>query len=88
MSVKNTKKKSKTDWKRLKQTKDKEIDLSDIPELGNSFFKKATLRLPEAKSTITIRLDKDVLTWLKSRGKGYQTRINAILRMFMEAQKH
>lgn len=68
--------------------KDKDIDFSEIPELDKSFFRKAELRLPQNKSTITIRLDQDVLNWLKSKGRGYQTRINAILKMFMEAQKH
>lgn len=67
--------------------KDKDIDLSDIPELDASFFKKAKLRLPESKATITIRLDPDVINWFKKKGKGYQTRINSVLRMFMEAHK-
>lgn len=88
MSAKNTKKKSKTNWKKLKSLKDKDIDFTDVPELDNAFFRNAELRLPQSKSTITIRLDHDVLTWLKAKGKGYQTRINAILRMFMEAQRH
>lgn len=88
MSAKNTKKRSKTDLKKLKSMKDKNIDFTDVPELDKSFFKNAELRLPQSKSTITIRLDHDVLKWLKSKGKGYQTRINAILRMFMDAQKH
>jgi uncharacterized protein (DUF4415 family) len=63
---------------------DEEIDTSDIPPLDNDFFANAELRLPQAKQTITIRLDKDVLEWYKTQGKGYQTRINAILRSYME----
>lgn len=58
------------------------IDYSDIPPLGDDFFKKARA----AKKQLTIRLDADVLAWLKSHGRGYQTRINRILRVVMENQ--
>jgi uncharacterized protein (DUF4415 family) len=62
------------------------IDYSDIPPLGNEFFTKATEPWPPAKHQLTIRLDADVLNWLKANGKGYQTRINRILRAAMETQ--
>ncbi len=88
MSAKGTKKKSQTKWKQLQTKKDKDIDFSDIPELDSHFFKNAKLRLPQTKSTITMRLDPDVLKWFKEQGKGYQTRINAILKMYIDAQKH
>ncbi|MDD2901045.1 MAG: BrnA antitoxin family protein [Syntrophales bacterium] len=42
--------------------------------------------MPKPKATVCIRLDQDVLAWFKSQGKGYQTRINALLRTYMEAQ--
>lgn len=80
------KKKSQTKWKKLKAMKDSQIDFSDIPPLQPHFFKNAKLRLPQAKQTVTMRLDPDILDWLKKQGKGYQTRINAILRMYIEAQ--
>lgn len=67
--------------------RDEDIDYSDIPELGDDFFKNAILRMPESKVTVTMRLDKDVLNWFKLKGQGYQTRINALLRSYMEAQK-
>lgn len=66
--------------------KDSEIDYSDIPPLDQSFFTKATEPWPPLKQQLTIRLDADVLTWLKSNGRGYQTRINRILRTAMEGQ--
>jgi len=66
---------------------DSEINYSDIPELDESFFKNGTLRMPKTKPRISIRLDRDVLEWFKSHGVGYQTRINAVLRMYMEAHK-
>jgi uncharacterized protein (DUF4415 family) len=65
---------------------DAEIDYSDIPRLDKSFFAKATEVWPPAKQQVTIRLDSDVLKWLRSQGKGYQTRINRILRAAMESQ--
>ena len=54
--------------------------------LDDSFFKKATVPWPPVKKQLTIRLDADVLTWLKRQGRGYQTRINHILRVAMESQ--
>jgi uncharacterized protein (DUF4415 family) len=66
--------------------KDSNIDYSDIPPLGDEFFEKATVEWPPAKQQLTIRLDADVLNWLKANGKGYQTRINRILRAAMESK--
>ncbi len=66
--------------------KDAEIDYSDIPPLDKTFLKKATTAWLPAKRQLTIRLDADVLAWLKGHGKGYQTRINRILRVVMESQ--
>ncbi len=87
MSKPSSKKPSKTDWARVDATTDAEGDYSEIPELGKEFFQKAVLRMPEPKATVTIRLDMDVLNWFKREGRGYQTRINALLRAYMEAQK-
>ena len=87
MNVNSTKKVSRTDWKRVDAMTDKDIDTSDIPPLDEEFFKNATLRIPKTKSTMTMRLDSDVLDWFKSQGGGYQTRINAVLRMYMEAHR-
>jgi uncharacterized protein (DUF4415 family) len=77
---------SLTDWERVDALTDEEIDTSDIPPLDDEFFANAELRMPEPKQAITIRVDKDVLDWFKSQGKGYQTRMNAVLRMYMERQ--
>jgi uncharacterized protein (DUF4415 family) len=66
--------------------KDADIDYSDIPPLDKTFLKKATMAWPPTKKQLTIRLDADVLAWLKGHGKGYQTRINRILRVVMESQ--
>ncbi len=66
--------------------KGSDIDYSDIPPLGDEFFKKAAVAWPPAKQQLTIRLDADVLDWLKANGRGYQTRINHILRAAMESK--
>ena len=79
------KKCSETDWKRLAAMPDKEIDFSDIPELDDAFFKEAEWR-PPVKQPVTIRLDTDVLDWFRSQGPGYQTRINRLLRRYMEVR--
>ena len=87
MKTNNSKKKSKTDWDKLNNMSDSEINYSDIPELRDSFFKTGKLKMPKTKPRISIRLDADVLEWFKSYGTGYQTRINAVLRMYMETHK-
>ena len=87
MKKRTAKKRSRTNWAKIDTLKDNEIDFSDFPELGKAFFKRATLRLPEPKTAVTIRLDRQVLNWFKTKGPGYQTRINALLRAYMEAHK-
>ena len=75
----------------LKARPEAGIDYSDIPALGEDFWKNAIQGkfYRPTKTSTTMRLDDDVLHWLRSQGKGYQTRVNAILRdaMLREAQK-
>ena len=87
MSKPNLKKQSRTDWARVDALRDQKIDYSEIPELGDDFFKSAVLRMPEPKALVTLRLDRDVLEWFKKQGPRYQTRINALLRAYVEAKK-
>ncbi len=84
MSGNDLKSISQTNWDQIKLMTDEEIDTSDIPPLDDDFFAHAELRLPQPKQTITIRLDADVVEWFKAQGRGYQTRMNAILRRYME----
>jgi uncharacterized protein (DUF4415 family) len=81
-----SKKSIKSDLARIDQMKDAEINYSDIQPLDKSFLKRATTAWPPVKKQLTIRLDADVLAWLKAQGRGYQTRINRILRVVMESQ--
>ena len=88
MSKKNISSKSRTELERLAKMKDSDIDLSDIPEISLEKFAKAVIRkglkpVPK-KSQVTLRIDADVLEWFKETGKGYQTRINTLLRTYME----
>ena len=78
--------KGATNFKGLRALPDASIDYSDIPRLGKAFWRAARLTMPEPKDRLTIRVDHDVVEWLKKHGRGYQTRINAILRSYMEAQ--
>jgi uncharacterized protein (DUF4415 family) len=71
--------------KRLKEMKDEEIDYSDIPETDEEFWKDAQVIFPARKKVLSIRLDEDVVEWFKAQGKGYQTRINAVLKAYKEA---
>ena len=91
MKKTSTLNKSLTDWKRLDTMKDEDIDTSDIPPVTPEMFAKAIvkqgLKTKDNKAQLTIRMDRDVLTWFKSRGRGYQTQINALLRAYMEAHK-
>lgn len=68
----------------LRDQRDEDIDLSDIPELTDASRAVIGKFYRPIKKPVTVRLDADVLGWLKSKGVGYQTRINALLRQAME----
>ena len=78
---------SKERLKQIESIPDKAIDYTDIPETDEAFWAKAELRLPQAKKGVYLRIDQDLLDWLKRQGPGYQTRINAILRSYMETHE-
>ncbi len=84
-------KESLTDWERLDALQDEDIDLSDMPEVTPEMFAKAVVRRglkpTPSKQQVTIRLDDDVLEWFRAQGKGYQTRINSLLRAHMDAHQ-
>jgi uncharacterized protein (DUF4415 family) len=87
MKAKNTIKESRTDWERLNKMHDKDVDLTDIPKLDKSFFDNAQIRMPQRKKAVSIRLDADVIDWFRKSGKGYQTKINAVLRSYAEVHQ-
>lgn len=74
--------------KEMRQVADKDIDLSDIPEASEEFWRNARVVLPAGnKEPLSLRLDADILAWFKAQGRGYQTRINAVLRAYVEARR-
>ncbi|HLP67952.1 MAG TPA: BrnA antitoxin family protein [Rhizobium sp.] len=79
---------SKARLKELAARTDEQIDYSDIPELDDAFFRNAKLIAPSEKQQITLRIDAEVLDWFRTQGKGYQTRINAVLKAFMLSERN
>jgi len=80
-----------SDWDRVKALTDEEIDTaiaSDpdaAPALDEEWFRNAVIGIP-AKVAMSIRVDDDVTEWFRSQGKGWQTRMNAVLRAYAKAQ--
>jgi uncharacterized protein (DUF4415 family) len=90
MKHKSSSLKSKTNYPRLRAQKSRDILLSaehpeaDLKYIVGGIARKG-LKVVPPKQSISLRLDADVLDWFKSRGTGYQSRINAVLRAFKEA---
>jgi uncharacterized protein (DUF4415 family) len=81
---------SKTDWARVRGMKDRQIRVSaDHPEAELKHIVRGIVRRGlkrvSSKTSISLRVDADVLDWFKAQGRGYQTRINAVLRAFKDA---
>lgn len=87
MNVKSIKKpvKTKTDKTKLHQQNDKDIDYSDISATSAEFWQDAKVLMPEHKIPLSLRLDEDVVQYFKGQGRGYQTRINAVLKAYVHA---
>jgi len=84
--------KPETDWETLRQMTDEEIHAAvesdpDIDPTNANFWINAKVVLPQRKEVVTIRLDADIVEWFRQE-KGYQTKINAILRAYMLACTH
>ena len=71
----------------LLRLRDEDIDYSEIPELDDNFWEKARVALPDRldKTQITAKFDADMVAWFKAQGRGYQARMNAVLRSYYEA---
>ena len=88
----STSRKSRTDVKRLKSMKDSDIVIDrDAPAWTPDMFARAVVQkgLDPAprKSLLSLRVDSDVLQWFRAQGRGYQSRMNALLRAYMKAHK-
>jgi uncharacterized protein (DUF4415 family) len=62
-------------------------DAPEAESFGKDFWKSARVVVPQGKTSVHLRLDRDVVEWFKRRGKGHLTRMNAVLRTYVEAQK-
>ncbi|MBC2774233.1 BrnA antitoxin family protein [Rhizobium sp. AQ_MP] len=83
---------SQTDWARVDAMTDKDIEraMRDDPDWKDFMdidWSKAKMVIPDRKKAISIRLDPDIIDFFQATGKGYQTRINAVLRHFVDEQK-
>ena len=78
---------SQTDWERVRNMTDEEAEAAiDHEEEGEFDWDAAYVGSPSAKKQITVRFDTDMIEWFKKQGPGYQTRMNQVLRSYMEAQ--
>ena len=91
MKKKTISNKSQTDWKRVDAQTNADIDLTETSEISAEMFARATVRrglkVAPRKTQLTLRVDSDVLNWYKNQGAGYQTKINALLRAYMDAHQ-
>src|ERR1700722_18129945 len=83
--------KGETDYARLDAMTDEDIAraVAEDPDAGplDTDWTKARLVLPPGKENVTLRVDRDVLAWFHGTGKGFHTRMNAVLRAYMKAHK-
>ncbi|SEE59043.1 Uncharacterized conserved protein, DUF4415 family [Rhizobiales bacterium GAS191] len=89
---KKVKAKNSTDWARVRGMSDAEVHAAvktdpDARATDEAFWEDAKVVLPRRKEVVTIRLDADLLDWLRQQSK-YQTRINAILRSYMRSHEN
>ena len=87
MNGKNSSNISRTNWERLAAMTDDEIDTSDIPEADDGFFERATLRMPEGKSSVLLNVDSDVLEWFQQHGSEFHRLVNSALRDYAESHR-
>lgn len=79
--------KDQTNFGLLATMSDEDINCEDVPALDRNFWKNAEVVTPENKERLTVRFDADMVKWFKHQGRGYQTRMNAVLRSYYEAHK-
>lgn len=90
MSAKSIKKNlnSRTNIARLRRKDDKNINYDDSPATTKEFWEDAEVFMPQHKVHISLRLDEDIINYFKDEGKGYQSRINAVLKAYINTHPH
>lgn len=90
---KASRRRGKTDWPRVEAMSDREIeaaiksDPDAAPLLDTNWFKRATVVMPERKVPVSLRIDREVVEWFKAFGSQYQSRMNAVLKAYMQAHR-
>lgn len=84
--------KGRTDWARIGALSDEDIERmaeadKDNPATSRAYWADAKIGLQPLKTPVNAKFDADIVAWFKSQGRGYQTRMNAVLRLYMDAQK-
>ena len=92
MSNLNSTKKSQTDWARIDSMTDEDIDFTDLPEVTDEMWEKGVFRkgIEISNSKIhrkILAIDRDIIEFFKAQGQNYQTKINQLLRAYMEAHQ-
>ena len=82
-----------SDWQGIATLSEKDLEQAIAEDeewsgIPAEWYQQAALQIPTHKKQLTIRLDQDIFNWFKGHGKGYQTRINSVLRSLMEANQH
>jgi len=83
---------SEAQLRRLDAIRDDQIDFSDIPEITEEELRTKTIYVglipgPGKKKSVTIRLDDDIVKWFKRQGKGWQTKMNWVLRLYFASHR-
>ena len=83
---------SRTDWARVRAKTEEDLDRDiasdpDFKDVPKDWYKSAEAIMPSTKKLLSLRLDADVVDWFKQRGPGYQTKMNAVLRAFVQQKK-
>ncbi len=87
MSATHMRKPSETNWAMVDALTDKTIDTSDIAPLTQAHLMRMTLRMPEESMAITVNVDPDILAWFRAQGDKFEKRVNAALKIYVEAHK-
>ena len=82
-----TGKPSQSNWDAVDKLADVDLIDESLPELDETFWQEAVF-VPGPKRQITLRIDQDVVEYFRSQGPGYQRRMNAVLRRYVQAQRH
>lgn len=92
LAAKRARGETRSDWAKAAALTNEEIEaqIAADPDEADMVidWESATIEMPQPKATLNMRIDRDVLDWFRNTGRGYQTRINAILRSYVDRMRH